>query len=172
MHVRSFFLSISLTTVLVLLDSWDTRPPYWNIHHDDINKVHPWLTCTVVSLSTVVCSGIPSLVMSITPVTSGLLWRHKTHVTNDQSPPAHLNSLEDLLHLIRHNVDWGWTPPLHFIISVCCFIVMIGSADTKLQFYKWSLISNIWHCLLPPGLQVDNSPAWCHPHFLSEADIR
>ena len=27
---------------------------------------------------------------------------------------------------------------------------MIRSADTKLQFYKWSLISNSWHCLLPP----------------------
>ena len=39
---------------------------------------------------------------------------------------------------------------------------MIGSADTKLPFYKWSLISNSWHCLLPPSLQVDNSPAWCH----------
>lgn len=39
---------------------------------------------------------------------------------------------------------------------------MIGSADTKLQFYKWSLISNSGLCLLPPRLQVDNSPAWCH----------
>ena len=41
---------------------------------------------------------------------------------------------------------------------------MIGSADTKLQFYKWPLISN--SCLLPPGLELDNSPAWCHPGSL------
>ena len=53
MQVSSFFLSISLTMVLVLLASCDTRPPY----------------CTVVLWSAVVCSGMPSLVISIT-------WHH------------------------------------------------------------------------------------------------
>ena len=31
MQVSSFFLSISLTMFLALLDSWDTNPPYYNI---------------------------------------------------------------------------------------------------------------------------------------------
>ena len=60
MQVRSFFLSISFTMLLALLESWETNPPYW----------------TVVWSSRVVWSGIPSLVMTATPVTPGLPCRN------------------------------------------------------------------------------------------------
>ena len=81
MQVRSFFLSISLTMFLALLQSWDTRPPYCYkksivFRHSEYCQMNLFLdlnvTWTVVELSSVVWRGIPSLVMMATPLTPEL----------------------------------------------------------------------------------------------------